>query len=364
VAAKGKAKREAKPRVDQFRWKQIELALFYADVDWVVRLSVFAEREPGWSGVLGISLSGQMARVTHEGLALLKKHDPVAAKGVEVRYAADIAYARHSVKLADNNASSMIEMQRDFEKVLAQHAQFFPGGNLAVFTKDNRVYGSTFSAAYERIASLPGEQWSSGSGSREYLIARDMGAVMGGVYNALGGELALPRLSAQAAPKAPREEVAQADDFLLYRFSGVGRGMAALLLTVEGAVNSALMLFAMFEANDPVAVFRTQWVVATHALSSLGHIRSELEGAESSVIARRMDKIFLADWCQTLLDNRKLRNHCMHYGIAPQVEDLALDKRAFGLIEASSTLTDAEARLVVVEALAHLSDFLRTWSES
>ncbi|OUE21378.1 hypothetical protein BFL34_00730 [Clavibacter michiganensis] len=302
-----------------------------------------------------------MARITHEGLALLRQQDVNASKSFELRHSSQIAIARHSTKLLDNSSASLDELVTLFRQTLTSHQQVFGDKNIAIVSHERRVYYSTLMAAYEGLAGDPNNSGRPSQPSLEYNIADEMGRTIGALCQSFGRQLILPQTLLELRPVSPEIATHDADKFLMGRFPGTTVGHAALLLSVEGATSSALNLFEDAQESHTTAVFRAQWVVASHALSAVRKIADNPQTALSATAQDHVNAVYQSRTSQQLLQSRILRNHCMHYGIAPNLESLSTDRPAFGLVEATSSFSFPEARQIVRTTLRSISDMLLAW---
>jgi hypothetical protein len=113
-------------------YSSVDREMIRDDIDW---LHSTAQSVSGtaWEGPLGIALAPQMARVIHEGFQYLLHRRPAVGKAIERRLSAEMAAARHTIKLADDDQRSIEDVLDGLRLISSRHSNFFPyGPDLAV----------------------------------------------------------------------------------------------------------------------------------------------------------------------------------------------------------------------------------------
>lgn len=128
-----------------------------------------------WEPTVGLAILPQVARVLHEGLDQLKRVDPDAVDRLTVGWDVDIATARHTVKLLDDDKKSVDSVLDQFASIAAEHSAALTSLNdFALLESDGRVLASTRLASYQAATSL-NDRWVADEESRSFTLDRRWG---------------------------------------------------------------------------------------------------------------------------------------------------------------------------------------------
>ncbi|MCS6562450.1 hypothetical protein [Curtobacterium poinsettiae] len=342
--------------------RELDAVMLRDDVSWWTSL-VTSAVGTDWEPTVGLSILPQVARVLHEGLGQLKRVSPEAVERVTAGWDVDIATARHTVKLLDDDKKSVDSVLNQFASIAAEHtAAFSTLNDFALLESDGRALASTRLASYQAAADL-NDRWAADEGSRSFNLGQTMGQRTVELQRALGMGDPVIRQVTLPAVAVPRlvDTTAVLFDATSYPDFGTP-SVKDLLLMVECSVNAALWVFAPTATTHRSSLFRVRFVVATHALSALAQIFERFD-ADTGATAQQVEAVLQSEQAARVLQMRALRNRSMHYGIPKTLTGLSASKPAYGLVEATTSRAAryAEVEADVVELLTKLSDALRDW---
>ncbi|WP_148070845.1 hypothetical protein [Curtobacterium sp. PhB130] len=343
--------------------RELDAVMLRDDVSWWTSL-VTSAVGTDWEPTIGLSILPQVARILHEGLDQLKRVNPEAVERVTAGWDVDIATARHTVKLLDDDKKSVDSVLDQFASIAADHTAAFSSLNdFALLESDGRALASTRLASYQAAAS-PNDRWTADEDSRSFNLGQTIGQRIVELQRAFGMGDPVIRQVTLPAVAAPRLVDTTAVLFDATSYGDFGTpSVKDLLLMVECSVNAALWVFAPSATTHRSSLFRARFVVATHALSALTQILERFGGDDGSTSQQQVQAVVRSEQATQVLHMRALRNRSMHYGVPKTLTGLAAGKPAYGLVEATtsdaSRYTEVEAD--VVELLTTLSDALRAW---
>lgn len=357
-----KAKRKSVVETAEQR-QELDAVMLRDDVSWWTSL-VTSAVGTDWEPTVGLSILPQAARVLHEGLDQLKRVDPEAVDLVTVGWDVDIATARHTVKLLDDDKESVDSVLDQFASIAGEHTAAFSSLNdFALLESDGHALASTRLASYQAAANL-NDRWTADEDSRAYNLGQTMGQRTVELQRAFGMGDPVIRQVTLPTVAVPRLVDTTAVLFDATSYGDFGTpSVKDLLLMVECSVNAALWVFAPTATTHRSSLFRVRFVVATHALSALTQILERFDADAGATGQQQVQAVLQSEQAAQVLQMRALRNRSMHYGVPKTLTGLSASKPAYGLVEAttSGAAKYAEVEADVVELLAKLSDALRAW---
>jgi hypothetical protein len=360
-----KAKRKSTVETAEQR-RELDAMMLRDDVSWWTSL-VTSAVGTSWEPTVGLAIIPQVARVLHEGLDQLKRVDREAVGRLTVGWDVDIATARHTVKLLDDDKKSVDSVLDQFASIAAEHAAALSSLNdFALLESDGRVLASTRLASYQAVTSL-NDRWVADEESRSFTLGQTMGRRTVDLQRAFG--MGDPLIRQVSLPEIAEPRLVDTTS-LLFDATSYGDfdspSVKDLLLMVGCSVNAALWVFAPTAQTHRSSLFRVRFVVVTHALNALTQIVERFSPDAGSAAQREVEAVLQAEAARQVLQMRGLRNRSMHYGVPKALSGLSGTRPAYGLVEATtsgaSSYVDVEAD--VVELLTKLSDALRAWRRS
>lgn len=323
------ARRSQGPSVD---WSALDRRMLADDIDCAYSLAE-SSREAQAGPALGLASLTYFARVTYEGLQLLRRQRPSDAKSFELQFADTIAAGRHAVKILDDSHKTLPSILQELEHIQADHAAYFGNSLMSVVSIDGHLITSSRTFSYQTSWKITDALGGKAGDRPHYDLSFEMGRTLGRLSSIFGHvptPSPLPSLAALHAVVEDRRSSA----FIARRYGeNVTVAQGDLLMMAEAAVNTALFALEPARGQFISPVFRARFVALTHALNS---IRALLDGpgwtlhnADELAGAARSEQ---TEW---LLSLRALRNRCMHYGVPGTVTGLAPDLPAYGLVEAT-----------------------------
>ncbi|PYY34457.1 hypothetical protein [Curtobacterium sp. MCPF17_046] len=329
------------------------------DVSLVVSL-VMTEAASPWSETVGLAVAPQVARILHEGLDQLRRRRPDAAAALSVGWDEEIAVARHTVKLLDDNKKTVDSVVEEFNRIgRDQSATFGANNDFAFLESDGRAFASARLTSYQALASLD-----QASGSRTH----DLGESMGSRVIQLQRSFGRPNTAIHGLPhvQASRPELVQLSAAAFADESyepALPAGARDVAMFAECSVNAALHVFAPAERGLGGSVFRLRFVAATHALSAVRQLLGRFPNSDAPGLRAGLEAVLNSSEAQLLASLRQLRNRSMHYGIPPKLSGMRLDRPGYGLVEATTddaySYREVDAATTLV--LANLSNELASW---
>lgn len=360
-----KAKRKFTVETAEQR-RELDATMVRDDVSWWTSLVTSAVGTV-WEPTVGLAIIPQVARVLHEGLEQLKRVDPDAVARLTVGWDVDVATARHTVKLLDDNKKSVDSVLDQFASIAAEHSAALSSLNdFALLESDDRVLASTRLASYQAVTSLD-DRWVADEESRSFTLGQTMGRRTVDLQRAFG--MGDPLIRQVPLPDVAEPRLVDTTSVL---FDATSYGDFAspsvkdVLLMVECSVNAALWVFAPTATTHRSSLFRVRFVAVTHALNALAQILERFGSDTGSAAQREVEAVLQAEEAQQVIRMRGLRNRSMHYGIPKTLAGLSGTKPAYGLVEATTSGASKHANIEadVIELLTKLSDALRAWRRS
>ena len=182
----------------------LDATMLRDDVSWWTSL-VFSASKSDWESAMGLAVATQVARVLHEGVAQLRRVNPEGAASLTGTWDEDIATARHTVKLLDDNKKTVDSVLAEFAAISTRHSEALEyWGDFAYIESDGRMLATTRLLSYQALADLD-ESGTPREGDRSYRLSETMGqrTVMlqrgFGMGDPLVRTVGLPKLTAPSA---------------------------------------------------------------------------------------------------------------------------------------------------------------------
>jgi hypothetical protein len=350
--------------------------LLAEDARWAMDVILSAGREDHLSGHVPLLMGHHFVRIAYEGAITVRSNNPkigVPAFAVllQDKYAAITARARHLTKLLDNTKRSNTDVLSDLASEMKVHHEMLVGKtigaarwlatDLGLYDLDRAMVGATIPITY-RLGIHPTP---SASISAEELrtIAEEWGGtlvVLGAVT--LDTSEPTPTLDLSDIRIGARDRLAS--KYLPTRFDPeFPPELKALLLLVEGDLNTARLLLPRTSPGHEGAVFRARVITAYHCLSALQQI-CDAHPTRDTPDLRRV-RSFLSDKpSKSVLSpgGARVRNRSVHY----EINDPAIvpdpSKPMYGLVEAvypqrTWEAFDADVRQVINRGSELLADW-------
>ena len=332
------------------------------DVSWWASL-VFSASKSDWESAMGLAVATQVARVLHEGVTQLRRVNPARAVSPTGTWDDDIAAARHTVKLLDDNKKTVDSVLADFAAISTRHSEAFGDlGDFAYIESDGRMLATTRLLSYQALADLD-ESGTPREGDRSYRLSETMGQRTVMLQRGFG--MGDPLIRAVGLPKltAPSATTTTTSDFAATSYDDtIPEEAKDVAMVIECSVNAALHVFEPTAAAFASSLFRVRFVAATHALSALEQLLTRFP-SDDSAVRRSLDAIVHPPASERIRSLRPLRNRSMHYGVPFTLNGLHLERPAYGLVEATTerTQTFPEVETCIRTILGDLSEVLRDW---
>lgn len=360
-----KLQRRQQKSNDAPSWSALDIRMLRDDVDWLYSLGQASQSDPNWEAVTGLALTPHMARVVHEGVALLRSLRPTQITAVELKFSAEIAAARHTVKLLDDTKKLYDGVIQDFERIDGKHSGIWPRGqDLAIGFREDRLFTTSRAAAFQR-SGLVDDIRSTGRGSYSHRLGYDIGSAAATVLRQFGYGPQAVTLPVGQWGEAPRITAVNRLDYYSERFEPEFPWAVKDVLTViEGSINSCLYLFRPAEGPFAGPVFRVLLVTLAHSLNAIDEIHKKYPELASRRGTSKVINVLESSEATSIRRLRGLRNRCMHYGIPSNLTELDEFLPMYGLVEATSPgLTYESVNRDMVLVLSALSDALAGWGK-
>jgi hypothetical protein len=363
MGGKQEKKQRRELRAEQATPEALDLAMLSDDVSLVTSL-VLSLGETPWAEAAGLALAPQFARILYEGHDYIRRSRAGDVVAGSDGWARDIAVARHTVKLLDDNKKTLDSVEDEFRGIGRRHTSAFGDDNdYAVYETDGHAVATARLTVYQSLARLEGDS-NDPSINYAYEFSRNMGA---GVIKlqALAGR---PKVAFHSLPlpASGRPQMLRTSQRSLLDRSydqALPEGAEDVALFVECQVNAALLVFAPAERVLRGSLFRVRFVTASHAVSALSQLLAKYPPSANSSAQRLVESVVASQNACVVRDLRKLRNRCMHYGVPSLYTDLHVHKPGYGLVEAvtGGEYAFAEMETMTVDLLTEVSDALRAW---
>ncbi len=361
-----KLQRRAEKLSEARDWTGLDVLMLRDDAEWLNSLAHGSGNDPNWEAIAGLALTPHMARIVYEGTALVRSKRPTQLKALELKFATEIAAARHTVKLLDDNKKLYDGVIQDFDRIHEQHTDVWaPGEDLALGVRDGRLFTTSRVASFQHSARLA-DPVQLGETGYSHRLGFDIGRALPTILKQFGhGMQIIPTpLSLDACGQAPRAITLDRKKYYAERFEPeLPLALKDVLTVIEGSVNSGLFLFKPSEGPFTGPVFRVLFVTLAHSLNALEEIRRKYADLSKRPGMASIIDVIDSPEALRLRSLRDLRNRCMHYGIPAKLTNLGRDLPVYGLVEATSPgLTFETVQSYLLDTLAALSDALRDWS--
>lgn len=327
--------------------------MFADDVDWTYSLVTSAQADAEGGPALAVAHLPYFARVTYEGLELMKRQRPTDAKAVELNYGRVIAAARHSAKLLDDTHKTFDSVVDELERIQADHRGYFSNSLLSVITAKDRLIASSRTSSYQTGWSLR-EATGVGTDKPHYDLAYEMGVTLAHIAKLFGHFPRATSLEPAQSLHGRLRDVGSSSFAKKHYGDRITGTEADALMMVEANVNSALIALEPSRLVFSSSVFRARFVALGHAASTLEQL---LAGrAISAANSRALLEAIRSDEARRLVALRPLRNRCMHYGAPSTLPGLSAELPGYGLVEATSPgLTFAQVEKFTIDVLGRIS---------
>lgn len=319
------------------------------DARWGMDVVLSGRQAIDIEGYIPLLLGHHMVRIAYEGVLMLRSPNPHVgvpklAALLRERYAAITARARHVTKLLDDTNKSYDDVLLDLESVLAEHHNRLTGNtfrwarwletDLGLFCCEEKLAGATVPTAYRLGLNIT----DAGTISGEDLLA---------VSEEWGGTLVVLGAAALdgGAPTATIDFTRSCG--ITYRNQLASRyfprrfepdfpdSLKALLLLIEGDLNTARTLLLHTAADHVQPAFRARTITVYHSLTALKQIADRYPQRDTAGMLGL--RALLADGPTRRLlspDGRKVRNRCMHYPLNDPAVLINPSLPMFGIVEA------------------------------
>lgn len=332
VSVSGKSAKASR-RSQKNDWRSLDRFMLCEDIDWIGSMAGAASKS-SVAAPLGLANLPYFARVTHEGLDLARRQRPVDAARFEMANAKVVAAARHSTKLLDDTHKNFASITAEFDGIRADHQSHF-GPLMSIFTVDGWLIGSSRTTSYQTNWTIDKATEGPREQNPHYVASFEMGRKLAEISLLFGHEPRTQELGTDfASADFKMEDVDTADFAAAHLGDALPVSVADVLIMVEAAVNTALVVLEPASTRFRNPVFRARFVAASHALSAIQRVLAEWEtsvrpGPALSAVVTSAD-------AASLLGMRALRNRAMHYGIPSALNNLGPRLDGYGLVEATT----------------------------
>lgn len=342
-------------------WTALDAVMARDDVAWLYS-SAQSVSGTRWEAATGLSLGTQMARVAHEGFEWLRKKKPAEAAALFRSQSAEIASARHALKLVDDTAKHAEGVLADFRRL-----QFANGRSradtetFAAVMLDGRLFTTTRVAAFQGIADID-EVRSPVVQSQSLSLATEMGGLMVEVVRRFGHAIAPPLPHLPPAGAAPGYFQYHYEDFHSARLEpDFPNELKDLISAVESSVNGARTVFAAYGTAFPGPVFRAQFIILTHGLTTMQYVADMWGHLSNRPGMRALAELLEKPSSRRMLGMSALRNRSMHYGVPSALTGLGPRMPMYGLVESTTGTAFEELKAELDSMLDEMSALFRDW---
>ena len=341
----------------------LDTTMLSDDVSLVTSLAMSAE-DSAWAETVGLAVAPQVARVLHEGVDHLQRIRPDATKALAEGWETDIAVARHTVKLLDDNKKTVDSIVDEFTTIGSkQRTEFDSDDDYAFLESDGRAMATARLASYQSLVRLEDRFAGPGAG-HSYNFSRSMGGRLVALQQAFGrSNLAIHVLPLPLTPR-PTLVGMSSTEFAAGSYDpSFPDGAKDVTMFVECSVNAALHVFAPAERPLSGSLFRIRFVAASHAINALTQLLGRYPSAQSSPGRREVETVAGSNLARFVVSLRALRNRSMHYGVPATYVGMSAKLPAYGLVEAATggEHTYREIEAMTSTLLTNMSDALRSW---
>jgi hypothetical protein len=339
--------------------------------------AILSGQSGAMSGYLPLLLGHHWVRIAYEGARLLRLPDPRTgvpelAELLQDRYAAITARGRHASKLTDDTKKGYDQVLGELEALLRSHTAQLAGKarrwlrwaerDRGLYLLGSKVAGASLPAAYRLGLEIADGGRIAGQDIRA--VSEEWGGTMA-VLGAAAGDSSAPAATIdwrRVSRMGYRDRLASR--YFAERFEpDFTVGLKALLLLIEGDLNTSLLLLPCAETGHELAVFRARTVTLYHALTALQRVKQRY--ADSDGTGLRTLRTILQDppvRRLTSKEGRLVRNLCVHYAISDPGIRPDASRHMFGLVESVFPGNTWEAfNADVVTTASRVADCLNSW---
>ncbi|WP_410645900.1 hypothetical protein [Amycolatopsis sp. lyj-346] len=320
------------------------------DARWAMDVVLSGQEAGGDNAAyLPLLLGHHFVRIAYEGAILLRSPRPHVgipelAVLLNEQYAEITAMARHATKLLDDTQKSDDDVLSELEQILEDHHNRLTGNtfrwarwlesDIGLFLCQDRLIGATVPTAYRLGLDITNVGTISGEDLRA--VSEEWGAtmaVLGVAALNTGRPTATIDLSHGFEINYRDRRVSR---YFRHRFEPeFPSSLKALLLLIEGDLNTARTVLPRTTVNHEQAGFRARTITLYHSLTALKRVLARYPGTNTA--ETRGLQVLLEDPATLRLlssGGRQVRNRCMHYEMSNPALHLDLSLPMFGIIEA------------------------------
>lgn len=350
------------------------------DARWAADFLLSSQRRPKSSPFLALILGHHFVRIVYEGGVTLRSEDPYVgipqlADLLEDTFAAVTERGRHVTKLLDDNKKSYEAVLAELDRVIKEHRATFSGNairwarwlesDLGLYVADGRLLGASWPAAYRLGLSVEADGTIAGHDLRA--VTEEWGgtlAILSGA--ALDAAEPTATLDLGGMPSIIGKD-RRSDRYLRRRFEDTfPDALKMLLLTIEGEMNTLMMVARHSERGHEASVFRARTVALYHSLTALTRIAKRYESLTSKGM-RELNGVLTDSAVRTVLSKpgKMVRNRCVHYEIRDSRVSINPSLPMFGIVESvfpgeSWHSFNLKVNLAIERVAQHLSNWAPT----
>jgi hypothetical protein len=318
------------------------------DARWAKDTILSGHTTPEFRAYVGLLLSHHFVRIAYEGAAAIRSDNshvgvPALAALLNSNFARITAHARHLTKMLDNKNKSYAAILADLAAELEGHHDTLTGKvvglarwletDLGLYFVDGALVGATVPIAY-RLGldpAQPATMWTADLSE----ITKEWGAtlaVLGAATLDLGDQEATLDLTGIRVTYQDW----RADRYLADRFdSQFPVELKALILMIEGDLNTARLVLPRTALGHQNAEFRARTVTCYHCLSALKRICDHDTHLNTKGLSG-LRTILTDGSAQRLLSKtgERIRNRSVHYEMSDPAIIPDLARPMNGLVEA------------------------------
>ncbi|MBB5808934.1 hypothetical protein F4560_008702 [Saccharothrix ecbatanensis] len=360
------SRRKNKKTTPKRDWSSLDARMISDDVDWLHALAAAGTRDEAWQAVLGLTALPHIARVVHESHLHLSRKHPASANSVRLRFGAEIAAARHTVKLLDDTGKLYDGVVADFTRIAEAHrATLGRFNDLAVMSRDGRLFTTSRVSDYNGALGDTPQRGQAGPHSHAYRLGLDMGESLPLILLHLGVLIPMEPVDVPLPDgEAPTERSMQAATFYRHSYEPeFPEALKDVLCVIESTVNTSLFIFSAYTQYFPGPVFRARLISTVHALRALAEIVERFPALAARPGMTAVQTLLNTPAAQYLISDaiRPLRNRCMHYGVPSHLTIQDTKSPDYGLVQATTDVTYESVVGNIDGTLNRLSEVLLDW---
>jgi hypothetical protein len=323
-------------------------AILAEDSRWAMDVILSTGRVDHLSGYVPLVVGHHFIRIAYEGAIAVQSGNPRVgipelARLLQPEYETITARARHLTKLLDNTKKSYAEVLTDLASELKVHHESLTGNSmravrwlekdLGLYYLDRAAIGATTPIAY-RLGLHPTRSQSI-SNADLLAVAEEWGRTLV-ILGAAALDPNEPTSTLELSDIRIGHRDRLASRYLSTRFDPqFSPELKALVLLIEGDLNTSRLLLPRTSLGHEGAVFRAQVVTAYHCLSALQQICDAFAARDTGGL-RRLRSLLSDEPTQRLLSpgGTKVRNRSVHYEMNDPTIIPDLARPMYGLVEA------------------------------